>query len=97
MGFMDLGDTAPDDRFTFRYLCEECTTAPERAVTFDTANRTVSLPTAQAVQTGVSYETKLVDRTVNTLFDMERERAGRLYRQHLGLRRISSTVSETSH
>lgn len=76
MGFMDLGDTAPDDRFTFRYLCEEYTTAPERAVTFDTANRTVSLPTAQAVQTGVSYETKLVDRTVNTLFDMERERAG---------------------
>ena len=76
MGFMDPGDTAPDDRFTFRYLCEEYTTALERAVTFDTANRAVSLPTAQAVQTGVSYETKLVDRTVNTLFDMERERAG---------------------
>ncbi len=75
MGFMDLGDTAPDNRFAFRYLCEAYTTTPEQAVTFDTTDRTVSLPTAQAVQTGVSYATKLVEHTVNTTFDMESERA----------------------
>ncbi len=28
MGFMDLGDTAPDNRFGFLYLCEEYTTTP---------------------------------------------------------------------
>ena len=32
MGFMDLGDTAPDDRYGFLYLCDGCTTRKETEV-----------------------------------------------------------------
>ena len=92
MGFMDLGDTAPDNRFSFRYLCEDYETGPERAVTFDTQAHTVSLPTAPTVKPGITYDTKLVEHAVNTVFDLDDERAGSYldatrmasYFQHLG-------------
>ena len=92
MSFMDLGDAAPDGRFTFAYICESCETTPEAPVTFTTAAGTVQTSVRPVVPTDLKYETKLGSRNVDYLFDAQKETAGIYitdsaladYFQHLG-------------
>ncbi|MCQ2429293.1 MAG: hypothetical protein MJ192_03070 [Clostridia bacterium] len=76
MDFMDHGDTAPDSRFAFVYLCESCTTTAEAPVTLATDAYTTQTAQIPAVPTDLSYETKLGSRDVDYLFDAEHESAG---------------------
>lgn len=76
MAFMDLGDTAPDDRYAFVYICESCETGKEKPVTFITDPGTVTVTRPSTIPTDTTYEITLGSRDIDYLFDAEGENAG---------------------
>ena len=76
MAFMDLGDTAPDNRFGFVYICEDYTTKPiEKTILSTDAGKAavngvvVEKPTGNADMT-------IKDVTVDVLYDLDKVKAG---------------------
>ncbi len=76
MAFMDLGDTAPDNRFGFVYLCEGCTTQEETPVMFVSGELTAT-PNGTIVQ-GPSSNINITveNKGIDVLFSMEDEAGG---------------------
>ena len=76
MAFMDLGDTAPDNRFGFLYICEDYTTkAVEKTVLTADGGKTASNgSTAQKPSSDIEVTVK--DTVVDVLYDLEGVSAG---------------------
>ncbi len=76
MAFMDLGDTAPDNRFGFLYLCEDYQTSQLPAVSFDSSETSVTTTTATVPAPSDDIHITVEDVTVDTLFDLKDIPAG---------------------
>ncbi len=71
MGFMDLGDAAPDHRFGYVYLCEDYTTAALPTVTFNTVDQTLTVKNMAVQKPDGDIHVTVKDVTVDTLFDLQ--------------------------
>ena len=76
MAFMDLGDTAPDNRFGFLYVCEDYTTkAVEKTILSADGGKTVSNgSTAQKPSSDIDISVK--DTVIDVLYDLANVSAG---------------------
>lgn len=95
MGFMDLGDTAPDNRFGFLYLAQSCTTkeVPQTALKKDTgvANVNGTVITEPDYEINVTIGTEIVD----VLYDLADVNAG-LFVQNTSLAKHFEFAKGTS-
>ncbi len=78
MGFMDLGDTAPDNRFGYAYLCEDYTTSDLPEVTFDMADQTLTVKEMSVPKPEGDIHITIRDITVDTLFDLKNFSSGEM-------------------
>ncbi len=71
MAFMDLGDTAPNDRFGFLYLCNDYTTSrtPTVALVLDEGEATRNGTVIEKPSTDVSITIK--DTKIDVLYDLD--------------------------
>ncbi len=76
MAFMDLGDTAPDNRFGFVYLCESVATAKEEPVRFATGEQTAAPNGAVVSGPAKNINITVSTNDVDVNFDMESEMSG---------------------
>ncbi len=76
MGFMDLGDTAPDNRFGYLYLCEDYTTSPLPAVTLVTDVTTAPQNGAAMAKPDHEIKIEIVDDKVDHFFNFSDILAG---------------------
>ena len=76
MAFMDLGDTAPDNRFGFVYLCDSYTTTEEIAVVFTKGEQTTTQNGSVVTGAAKDWEIVVEDNTVDVIFDMDSEKGG---------------------
>ncbi len=76
MAFMDLGDTAPDNRFAFSYKCEAYTDReiPETALVYDAA--TVPQNGAVIVKPEGEVDITLKDAVIDVLYDLSDVKPG---------------------
>ncbi len=76
LAFMDLGDTAPDNRFGFTYLCEDYTTKPvaKTVLTVDAGKTSVNGSVVQKPDANPDITIK--DTTVDVLYDLADVKAG---------------------
>ncbi len=76
MAFMDRGDTAPNDRFGFLYLCEDYTTTETPAVTLMT-DATTAAPNGSAItDPGANVTITVKPSTVDVLYDFNKMTPG---------------------
>ncbi len=71
MAFMDRGDTAPDNRFGFQYICENYSTSDLPAVTLDTNKRTAPENGTVIPKPDDDIHISVGDTTVDILYDFE--------------------------
>ncbi len=76
MGFMDLGDAAPDNRFGFVYLCESVTTTEETPVMFVPGELTAPANGVTVSGPAENIEITVKDSAVDAVFDFENEKSG---------------------
>ncbi len=76
MAFMDLGDTAPDNRFGFTYLCEEYTTAPTEMPTPAYEERTIRQNGAAVAKPETNPNITVKDTMIDVLYDFDSVNAG---------------------
>ena len=76
MAFMDLGDTAPDNRFGFAYICEDYTTKPieKTILSSDPGKTTVNGSVVEQPSGNVDITIK--DVTIDVLYDLDTVKAG---------------------
>ena len=76
MGFMDLGDAAPDNRFGFVYLCESVTTAPEAPVKFAEGEQTTAPNGTTVSGTSDNVHITVTNKDVDVTLNLEGEKSG---------------------
>lgn len=76
MGFMDLGDTAPDNRFGFLYLAESCATTSIPKTFLVAEGRTVCENGAVVPEPDEDIDISIKDSKVDVLFDLAHVNAG---------------------
>lgn len=76
MGFMDLGDTAPDNRFGFVYQCDTCTTTSEIPVMFVSGEQTTTPNGVDVSGAAKDWNITVGEKNVDVVFDMESEKSG---------------------
>lgn len=76
MAFMDLGDTAPDNRFAFVYNCDGYTDreTPKTTLVYDASNATLNGAHVQKPEGEVNITLK--DAMVDVLYDLSNVKAG---------------------
>lgn len=76
MAFMDLGDTAPDNRFAFVYRCDDYTDreTPKTTLVYDASNATLNGAHVQKPEGEVNIMLK--DAMVDVLYDLSNVKAG---------------------
>ncbi|MBP3667483.1 MAG: hypothetical protein J6K29_10615 [Clostridia bacterium] len=76
MAFMDLGDTAPDNRFGFTYICEDYTTKPvaKTVLTADAGKTSANGSIVQKPDSDLNITIK--DTLVDVLYDFDEVKAG---------------------
>ncbi len=76
MGFMDLGDTAPDNRFAYHYICEEYTTTAIPATTLvkDATTAKQNGTSVPAIKDDIHIT--VGDSTVDVLYDFSNMTTG---------------------
>ncbi len=76
MAFMDLGDTAPDNRFGFLYLCEDYSTSALPAVRFSEAPATVAQNGAVIEKPDFDLDIEVKESKIDILYDLKNVIAG---------------------
>lgn len=77
MGFMDLGDAAPDDRYSFLYLCDHCETLPTQELSFSQQETTYTSTSRTQVTCPPAVPSITLEKnTVDILYDMDDATAG---------------------
>ena len=71
MAFMDLGDTAPDNRFGFAYVCEEYTTKPVARVTLTADGGKAAVNGSVVEKPSSEINITVKDTVVDVLYDLE--------------------------
>ncbi len=76
MNFMDLGDTAPDNRFAYQYLCDEYTTSaiPATKLSADKTTATQNGSVVPVMKDDINIT--VGDSTVDVLYDFENMTTG---------------------
>lgn len=72
MAFMDLGDTAPDNRFGFLYLCDDYTTSAIPATTLVTNATTANRNGAVIEKPDFNVNIEIKDTKVDVLYDLDK-------------------------
>ncbi|MBR5124132.1 MAG: DUF1080 domain-containing protein, partial [Clostridia bacterium] len=76
MGFMDLGDTAPDNRFGFTYLCDDYTTKAVKKTTLTSDDGKTSANGAVVAKPDFDMDLTVKDTVVDVLYDLANVNAG---------------------
>ncbi len=76
MAFMDRGDTAPDNRFGYLYLCEDYTTSELPSVTLKADAATAASNGTPAPRPADDIQISVKDTTVDVLYDFEKFATG---------------------
>ena len=76
MAFMDLGDTAPDNRFGYAYICDSYETTSVENVTLVTANSTAQVNGSAVQKPSADLDITVKDTVIDVLYDMGTLKAG---------------------
>ena len=77
MAFMDLGDTAPDNRFGFLYICEEYTTKPVAKTTLVTEEGRTAANGSIVDQPDADMNIKVEDVKIDVLYSIDDYQVGK--------------------
>ena len=77
MAFMDLGDTAPDNRFGFLYICEEYTTKPVAKTTLITEEGRTAANGSIVDQPDADMNIKVEDVKIDVLYSIDDYQVGK--------------------
>ena len=77
MAFMDLGDTAPDNRFGFLYICEEYTTKPVTKTTLVTEEGRTAANGSIVDQPDADMNIKVEDVKIDVLYSIDDYQVGK--------------------
>ena len=76
MAFMDLGDTAPDNRFGYTYICEDYETTPVAKTVLVTEEGKTSANGAVVQKPSADLDISVKDTVIDVLYDMDTMKAG---------------------
>lgn len=76
MAFMDLGDTAPDNRFGYAYICDTYETTPVETVVFGTEAGTAQVNGAVVEKPSTDLDITIRDTVIDVRYDMDTIKAG---------------------
>ena len=76
MGFMDLGDTAPDNRFGFLYICEDYTTKTIDKTVLSADGGKTSANGAKVEKPSSDIDISVKDTVIDVLYDLANVNAG---------------------
>ncbi|MBQ9151216.1 MAG: hypothetical protein IJX72_03110, partial [Clostridia bacterium] len=76
MAFMDLGDTAPDNRFGFAYICENYTTTTVEKATLVTEEGKAYQNGTAVKKPDADIDISIADTKVDVLFDFDNVNSG---------------------
>lgn len=76
MAFMDLGDTAPDNRFGYTYICEEYETTPVAKTVLMTEEGRVPANGATIQKPSADLDISVKDTVIDVLYDLDTMKPG---------------------
>ncbi len=76
MAFMDLGDTAPDNRFGYTYICDTYETTPVEKTVLVTEEGTALSNGAAVQKPSTDLDISIKDTVIDVLYDMDTIKAG---------------------
>ena len=76
MAFMDLGDTAPDNRFGYTYICEEYETTPVAKTVLMTEEGRVPANGATVQKPSADLDISVKDTVIDVLYDLDTMKPG---------------------
>lgn len=76
MAFMDLGDTAPDNRFGYAYVCETYETVPVEKTVLVNEEGTVKANGSVVQKPSFDLDISVKDTVIDVLYDMDTIKAG---------------------